>query len=54
MGPGGMLYLPSFMKIGRGVHEILRFFLRNLSGCNVGITDRRDLLITPFRWTEVP
>jgi hypothetical protein len=37
-----MIYLPSFMKIGTGVQTILRFCLRNLKGCNVGITDRRD------------
>jgi hypothetical protein len=35
--------LPSFMKIGTGVQAILRFCLRNLRGCDVGITDRRDL-----------
>jgi hypothetical protein len=39
----GMIYLPSFLKIGKVVQAILRFFLRNLRGCNVGITDDRDL-----------
>jgi hypothetical protein len=41
------------MKIGRGVQAILRFFFRNLRGCNVGITDGRDILITPLRWAQV-
>jgi hypothetical protein len=39
----GMIYIPSFMKIGKGIQAILRFCLRNLIGCNVGITDGRDL-----------
>jgi hypothetical protein len=38
-----MLILPSFMKIDTGVQAILRFRLSNLKGCNVGITDGRDL-----------
>jgi hypothetical protein len=33
-----MLHLPSFIKIGTHVQEILRMFLRNLRGCKVGIT----------------
>jgi hypothetical protein len=43
MGSGGMIYLPSFMKIGTGIQAILWFCLSNLKGCNVGITVRRDL-----------
>jgi hypothetical protein len=39
MGSGGMINIPSFMKIGMGVQAILRFCLSNLRGCNVGITD---------------
>jgi hypothetical protein len=39
MGSGGMIYVPSFMKIGTGVQAILRFCLRNLRGHNIGITD---------------
>jgi hypothetical protein len=31
------------MKIGTGVQAILRLFLRNLNGCNVGITEGRNL-----------
>jgi hypothetical protein len=27
------------MKIGTGVQAILRFWLSNLNGCNVGVTD---------------
>jgi hypothetical protein len=42
MGSGGMTYLPSFVKVGRGVQEILRFDLRILKVFNVG-TDGRDL-----------
>jgi hypothetical protein len=38
-----VIFLSSFMKIGLGVQAILRFFLRNLRGCNVGITNGRDL-----------
>jgi hypothetical protein len=38
-----MIYLQSFVKVGTGVQAILRFCLRNLRGCDVGITDGRDL-----------
>jgi hypothetical protein len=31
------------MKIGTGVQEILRFYISNLEGCNVGITDGTDI-----------
>jgi hypothetical protein len=34
---------PSFMKIATGGKAMLKFCLRNLKGCNVDITDRRDL-----------
>jgi hypothetical protein len=37
MASCGMIYIPSFMK------TIFRFCLSNLGGCNVGITDERDL-----------
>jgi hypothetical protein len=43
MGSGGMIYTLTSMKIGTGVQAILRFVLSNLKGCNVGITDGRDL-----------
>jgi hypothetical protein len=39
----GITYIQSFMKSGTGVKAILRFCLRNLRGCNVGITDEKDL-----------
>jgi uncharacterized protein YraI len=43
MASCGMIYIPSFVKIGTGVQAIVRFCLRNLRGCNVDITDGRDL-----------
>jgi hypothetical protein len=43
MASHGMISIPSFMKIGAGIQAVLRFCLRNLRGCNVGITDGRDL-----------
>jgi hypothetical protein len=39
----GIIYIPSFVKIGIGAQAILSLGLRNLRGCNVGITDGRDL-----------
>jgi hypothetical protein len=39
----GMIYIQSFMKIGTGVQTVLKFCLRNLRGCNVGIPDWNDL-----------
>jgi hypothetical protein len=53
MASCGMIYLRSFMKIGTGVQEILRFCLRSLRGCNVDIIDGRELLVTPLRWAQV-
>jgi hypothetical protein len=47
--PCGMIYLPSFMTIATGVQAILWVWLRNLRGCNVGITDGRDLQSAPLR-----
>jgi hypothetical protein len=35
------IYLPSFMKIGAGVQEILRFCLSNFRACNV-VADHFD------------
>jgi hypothetical protein len=43
MASDSMIYIPSFMKIGAGVQVLLRFYLRNLRGCNIDITDMRDL-----------
>jgi hypothetical protein len=39
----GMIYISSFMKIEAGVLTILTICLRNLRGCNVGITEGWDL-----------
>jgi hypothetical protein len=44
----------SFMKTGGGVQATLRFILRNLRGCNVELTDRSHLQITPLRRAQVP
>jgi hypothetical protein len=49
MASCGMIY-NFFTKTDAGVQAILRFSLRNLRGCNVGITDGRDLLIKPLKW----
>jgi hypothetical protein len=46
--------IPTFAKTGTCVQAMLRFFLRNLKGCDVGIADGRDILITPLRWPQVP
>jgi hypothetical protein len=45
MVSGGILYMyiPSFTKTGTGVQAILKLYLRNLRGYNVGITDGKDL-----------
>jgi hypothetical protein len=40
VGSGGMIHTRSIMKIGKGVEGILRFCLRDLKVCNVGITDK--------------
>jgi hypothetical protein len=50
----GMIYIPSFTRIGTGVQAILRFFIRNVRGCNVHITDGRDFLIMQLRLAHVP
>jgi hypothetical protein len=42
MASYGMIYIPSFMKTGTGVQIILRFCLRNFTGCDVSITDVSD------------
>jgi hypothetical protein len=39
----GMIFLPSFMKTGTDLQAILRFGFSNLNGCNVGITDGKEL-----------
>jgi hypothetical protein len=39
----GMIFLPSFMKIGIGVQAVLRYCPSNLKGCNVGIIEVTNL-----------
>jgi hypothetical protein len=39
----GVIHTPIFMKICRGVEEILMFCFSNLNGYNVGLTDERGL-----------
>jgi hypothetical protein len=48
-----ILYIPIFMKIGTGVQVILRFYLRNLKGCNVGITHGTDICSAPLKRIKV-
>jgi hypothetical protein len=48
-----MIYLIKYMQIGTGIQAVLRFGLRELRDCNVSITDRRDLVITPLRLAEM-
>jgi hypothetical protein len=40
------IYISDFMTIGVGIQATLRFCLRSLRGCSVGITDGRDLWYT--------
>jgi hypothetical protein len=49
----GMTYLLTFMKIGTGVQKILRFYLSNLDGRNVGITNGMELWSAPLRLAQV-
>jgi hypothetical protein len=43
MNSGGILYVASVMEIGKDFEGILRLYLSNLKGWNIGITDGRDL-----------
>jgi hypothetical protein len=52
VGSGGMIYVPSFVKIGAGIQAILRFWFSNLNDCNVSITDEH-LISAPLRWAQV-
>jgi hypothetical protein len=49
----GIIFLPSFMKIGKGLQAILRFYLSNLNGCNIGIIGGSYLWSTPLKWVQV-
>jgi hypothetical protein len=53
IGSDGMIYIPSFIKTGAGVEGILRFCLSNLKGCNIVITDGRNLGSAPLKWAQV-
>jgi hypothetical protein len=44
MTSDGMIYIPSFFKIGTGVQAISGFCIRNLIGCNIGITDPDEFM----------
>jgi hypothetical protein len=39
----GIIYVPSVMKICKGIQAVLRSCPRNFRGCNVGITDGKNL-----------
>jgi hypothetical protein len=41
------------MQISTGVQAILKFCLSNLKGCNVGITDGRDLCRMVLKWAQM-
>jgi hypothetical protein len=43
MAADGMIWMPSFMAVGLGMQVMLRFFFDNSRGCNVGITNGRNL-----------
>jgi hypothetical protein len=49
MFSGSMMYILSFMMSGTGARSILRFYLKNLRGCNIGITDGRDYEVRHFK-----
>jgi hypothetical protein len=46
----GMMYVPSFVKIGTGIQATLRFCHRNLRDCNAGNTVWRDLQALRLDW----
>jgi hypothetical protein len=48
-GSGGIMYIRSFVKINTEVEEILRFYFSSLKGCNFGINDGRDFIVTPLK-----
>jgi hypothetical protein len=39
----GIIFLPSFIKIGTGIQVILRFCVSNLIGCNICKTKGMEL-----------
>jgi hypothetical protein len=44
IGSDYTIHISSLMKIGSGIQVILRFCLRNLKGCNGGITNGKDFM----------
>jgi hypothetical protein len=44
MGSGGMIYIPSLMKIVTGIWGLLKFCLRNVRRCNSGVADGKELV----------
>jgi hypothetical protein len=40
----GVIYILSFIKIGRGIQTLLRFCHRKSKGCHFGITDERGFM----------
>jgi hypothetical protein len=56
MGSGAMISNPNFLEFGGVVEGILRFWLGNLKGCNVGITDVICLRSEPWnglKWHDI-
>jgi coenzyme F420-reducing hydrogenase gamma subunit len=54
MASGGMMYIPCFMMTSStGIRAILRIWLSNLNGCNISITDGRELCCALLRQVEV-
>jgi hypothetical protein len=43
MGSGGIIYIPSFMKICTGIRIILRFYLQQFENLYFGIIEGRNL-----------
>jgi hypothetical protein len=41
------------MKAGSSVQAILTFSISNMKDCNVGITDKRNLLSAALKWGQV-
>jgi hypothetical protein len=53
MVSGSIAHIPSFTSNALGVQAILRFCFNSLRGCNVVITDGRDLCSISLRWPQV-
>jgi hypothetical protein len=53
MSSCGIIFLLSFVKIYKGLQAILRFYLSNLNGCNVGITSGSHLWSPTLKWVQV-